>query len=271
MSSELRSPAVSWPHEQRLRGVIASKRRNHPQLNRLGSEERVRRPSTAYPQGRCDSGWLGRYLDGLARPVDPLVGWNTVGELPATLRAASVEVPSIPDPKTYAFRGPNGDNDVASSKTAAWSMASHTPVRRPHLALVHATALAALATGVGSRVFGVQTGGYDTHAGQNPVSGQYARLMTVLNNALAAFSTDLVSHDLWNQTLTPQFSECGRTISENGSRGTDHGAAGLMLALGGGVLGGLYGTAGSLASTPDNPATERLGRDVALVHNSILG
>ncbi len=42
------------------------------------------------------------------------------------------------------------------------------------------------------------------------------------------------------------FSEFGRRISENGSRGTDHGAAGLMMVLGGMVRGGLYGTAGSL-------------------------
>ena len=52
------------------------------------------------------------------------------------------------------------------------------------------------------------------------------------------------------------FSEFGRRISENGSAGTDHGAAGVMMALGGGVRGGLYGTAADLRQDPANPTLE---------------
>jgi uncharacterized protein (DUF1501 family) len=59
-----------------------------------------------------------------------------------------------------------------------------------------------------------------------------------------------------------QFSEFGRRVSENGSGGCDHGAGGLMMALGGGVHGGLYGTAATLDDTPDNPTLENSGRDV---------
>ena len=58
------------------------------------------------------------------------------------------------------------------------------------------------------------------------------------------------------------FSEFGRRVSESGSAGTDHGAGGLMMVLGGTVSGGLYGTAANLADTADNPMLENSGRDV---------
>ena len=50
-----------------------------------------------------------------------------------------------------------------------------------------------------------------------------------------------------------QFSEFGRRINENGSQGTDHGAASVMLALGGGVRGGIYGTAPDLQPDAGQP------------------
>ena len=252
--------------------------------------------STADPQSPQGAGWLGRYLDTLPQPVDPLVAWNTIGQLPQSLQANTVGVPSIPDPATYALASPNGVVDGAYSKTAATRMSSHLPVMAPHLAFVSSTAQAALATldrvelvaqylptvsypesglgqalqavagalvtQIGTKLFWVQTGGYDTHAGQDTVGGRYADLLTTLDDALLAFYTDLTNHGLWDDTLLLQFSEFGRRITENGSEGTDHGAAGLMMALGGHVLGGLYGTAGSLADTPDNPTLENQGRDV---------
>ena len=59
------------------------------------------------------------------------------------------------------------------------------------------------------------------------------------------------------------FSEFGRRITENGSNGTDHGAASVMMAMGGNVNGGLYGTAPSLNPDPANPTLENNGGDVA--------
>ena len=87
--------------------------------------------------------------------------------------------------------------------------------------------------GIGSRVFWVQTGGYDTHAGQgtNAANGTYANLMGTLDGALSSFYTDLVNQGLLGDTMVLQFSEFGRRISENGSQGTDHGAAASMMAM----------------------------------------
>jgi uncharacterized protein (DUF1501 family) len=122
----------------------------------------------------------------------------------------------------------------------------------------------AIVTRVGTSVYWVQTGGYDTHASQNPnqANGSYSNLMTTLNDGLFAFYQDLLNQGLLSDTLVLQFSEFGRRITENGSQGTDHGAAGLMMLMGGGVRGGIYGTAPRLAATPDNPTLENNGGDV---------
>jgi uncharacterized protein (DUF1501 family) len=256
--------------------------------------------STADPGSPSGTGWLGRYLDTLPSPVDPLTAWSTNREIPRTLLARTVGVPAIQSVSTYAFASPNPNDpaDVQSARASATRIASHLPVDRPHLAFVNSTAQAAFATldrvaqvgtyvssvvypnngfaqalrtvagamvkGTGTRVFWVQTGGYDTHAAQNPnqANGSYATLMTTLNDGLFAFYNDLLNQGLLGDTLVIQFSEFGRRIGENGSNGTDHGAAGCMLALGGGVRGGIYGTAANLNPTPDNPTLENSGTDV---------
>ena len=254
--------------------------------------------SSANPGSPQGTGWLGRYLDQLPSPVDPLTAWSTQRETPRTLMANSVGVPSITSVASYAFASPNGGGDAGFARQTATRIASHMPVDRPHLAFVNATSQAAFATldrvaqvgsyapaatypnnglaqalrmvagamvkGVGTNVFWVQTGGYDTHASQNPnaANGAYSTLMTTLNDALFAFYTDLQNQGLLNDTLVLQFSEFGRRIAENGSQGTDHGAAGLMMALGGSVKGGLYGTAPNLRVGADNPTLENNSGDV---------
>ena len=254
--------------------------------------------STADPSSPQGPGWLGRYLDRMPAPVDPLTAWSTVRETPRTLLSRTVGVPSIPNVQQYAFLGPNDSTDAQFARASAERIASHVPVDQPHLAFVNATAHAAFATldrvgqvaayrpslvypnnglalalrtvagamvtQVGTHVFWVQTGGFDTHAGQNTnaPNGTYGTLMGTLNGALNAFYTDLLNHGLLNQTLVLQFSEFGRRIDENGSSGTDHGAAGVMMAMGGGVRGGLYGSAPNLRATPDNPTLENGTRDV---------
>jgi len=121
-----------------------------------------------------------------------------------------------------------------------------------------------MANQIGTRVFWVQTGGFDTHAGQgtNAANGTYANLMGTIDGALTAFYTDLSNQGLLGDTLVLQFSEFSRRIDENGSQGTDHGAAGIMMAMGGTVRGGIYGTAADLRAAADNPTLENATRDV---------
>src|SRR3954449_3205102 len=53
--------------------------------------------STGDPSSPSGFGWLGRYLDRLPSPVDPLAAWSTVGTVPRTLLARTVGVPAIPN------------------------------------------------------------------------------------------------------------------------------------------------------------------------------
>lgn len=116
---------------------------------------------------------------------------------------------------------------------------------------------------MGTRVFWVSTGGFDTHGGQgNAGGGHYGQLMGTLNEAVFAFYTDLRNQSALDSTLLVQFSEFGRRVSENGSQGTDHGAAATMMALGGGVRGGLYGTAPVLEPGAGNATLENNSGDV---------
>jgi uncharacterized protein (DUF1501 family) len=250
---------------------------------------------TANPQSYTGSGWLGRYLDTLPRPVDALAAWNTTGETPRALLSGTTGVPAIPSASTYTYASPNRGSVALEERTAAQIMASNPATGRPHLAFVNSTsrgaietldrvaqataytptvvypnngfALAlrtvagAIAKSIGSRVFWVQTGGYDTHAQQGQGGGGgYANLMGTLGDGLWAFYSDIRNQGLSTDTTVIVFSEFGRRISENGSNGTDHGAAGLMMAIGGMVRGGLYGTAASLA--PGNPTLENNSGDV---------
>ena len=254
--------------------------------------------STADPGSPQGTGWLGRYLDTLPGPVDPLTAWSTVRETPRTLLARTVGVPSIPSVAGYSFLSPNSAADAVYARDSALRIASHLPAELPNLAFVNATAQSAFATidrvaqvntyvstltypnngfaqalraiagaivkGIGTKVFWVQTGGYDTHSQQatNAANGAYTQLMATLNDGVFAFYRDLENQGLLSDTLILQFSEFARRINENSSNGTDHGAGGCMLAIGGPVRGGIYGTAARLTPTPDNPTLENNGNDV---------
>jgi uncharacterized protein (DUF1501 family) len=93
---------------------------------------------------------------------------------------------------------------------------------------------------VGLEVAFTDVGGWDTHAGQGGSDGQLANRLHDYGQAIAAFAKDLGSR-MADVTLAT-VSEFGRTVRENGNRGTDHGHANVMLLAGGGVKGGkVYG------------------------------
>lgn len=244
-------------------------------------------------------GWLGRYMDSLAPPLDPLYAWTTTSVTPRTLLAPINRAVTIPAVSSYTYRTYNSSGtEFDLEKGAAVKIASHVPVNRPHLTLVQRTVADALATvdrvqrvgtytpstGVtypnngfgnalkmiagaivqqaGAKLFYVRLGGFDTHARQGTNGGPFYNLMATLDDGLRAIYQDLQNRSVINDTLIMTISEFGRRVGENGGLGSDHGAANPMLILGGSVKGGIYGSAASLNPVASNTTLEASGGDV---------
>jgi uncharacterized protein (DUF1501 family) len=232
---------------------------------------------TAEPEHYESTGWVGRFLDSANLPKDNL--FNAVAlapVLPELMIARGVDVPAI---GTIAQFGLSSDrNSSERGAFASIDKSGSMPFRSPYLATVatiedHAQrgseelpkliagyraagsypatplgrslALAAQIVGsrLGTRVIYVQHGSFDTHAAQKPTQD---RLLGEFSDAVKAFYDDLAAHGNDKRTLTLTFSEFGRRVAENASRGTDHGEAAPMFLMGGGLKGGLYGEHPSL-------------------------
>jgi len=111
---------------------------------------------------------------------------------------------------------------------------------------------------VGLEVAFADVGGWDTHVNQGADTGQLAARLDDLARGLGALFVDL--GDRIDDVVVVTMSEFGRTINENGNRGTDHGHANAMIVMGGPVRGGkVYGRWPGLA-----PEQRYEGRDLAV-------
>jgi uncharacterized protein (DUF1501 family) len=90
-----------------------------------------------------------------------------------------------------------------------------------------------LARSNGPRMAMIETGGWDTHTHQ---LARLARLLARLDAMLASMRDGLGQS--WAKTTVLVATEFGRTAAENGSGGTDHGTASLVMLIGGAVKGG---------------------------------
>ncbi len=95
---------------------------------------------------------------------------------------------------------------------------------------------------LGTRIFNVSHGGFDTHANQ---LASHPDLLTLLDDALSAFHDRLGENR--EKVVVMVWTEFGRRVAFNGS-GTDHGAASVGLVLGSAVAGGHHGEAPDLAA-----------------------
>ncbi len=108
------------------------------------------------------------------------------------------------------------------------------------------TAARMIAGDIPVAVIKVSHDGFDTHGNQR---GQHERLLREFADGAAAFRRAMIETGQWNNVLVMTYSEFGRRVAENGSRGTDHGTAAPHFLMGGKVKGGLYG---------ENPRLDRL-------------
>ncbi len=90
---------------------------------------------------------------------------------------------------------------------------------------------------LGTKVYMISMGGFDTH-GNQPLA--HERLMTNLSVAIDNFYDDLGFTQQDDKVLSMTFSEFGRRIFENGSNGTDHGKAAPTLFFGSGLKGSAF-------------------------------
>ncbi len=107
---------------------------------------------------------------------------------------------------------------------------------------------AMIAGNMDTRVYYISLTGFDTHANQ---AGIHERLLKILAGGLAAFQKDLEAFGLAERVLGFTFSEFGRRVAENGSRGTDHGQAAPMFVFGHSVQAGIIGAHPSLEKLND--------------------
>ncbi len=220
---------------------------------------------TANPADVVAEGWIGKALK--AMPAAPAFHLKNGNErAPIAVEGATVRVPSIgtleefqlqlaaasgADKKNQreviegAVKG--GDAKPALldfvSRTAADSYASSCRLQEigknyqpkatyPNTNLANRLKLAAqlIDADLGARVFYVALDGFDTHAGQGPA---HASLLGQLSGAISAFYNDVAARGHGDRVLVMTFSEFGRRAKENGSKGTDHGAAAPMFLVGG--------------------------------------
>jgi uncharacterized protein (DUF1501 family) len=231
------------------------------------------------PGGVVSTGWLGRWIDRNGSDTNPLQAISIDTALSKSIRTASKPVCAISSLSALGFTmggsfpspsGAGASVDVNGQMRAlagvpvgagntflgrsrgtygvaveAWDSGKSIDAAIPNTAtypdgnvtLTNRLKLAArlFKANLGTKIITIHWGGFDTHSDQ--VKNQDPQLRD-FSKALAAFRRDLAARGIEDQVCTLVFSEFGRRVADNGS-GTDHGAGGLMMAMGSGVRGGL--------------------------------
>lgn len=246
------------------------------------------------------TGWLGRYIDAVGDDDNPLQGLSMDGSLSPMIATAERPVAAIDSVDGYELWSAVGEpvkNEMFNSFARFGSLPSDSPglaqVRRathrtdqlrqelggvgefsspvsyPETNFGHKLAgLAAyIAFGLPMRVVTVRAaGGYDTHAGQ---AVDLERNLRETCEGLLAFQRDLESRGLADRVLIEMWSEFGRRPQENGSQGTDHGAAGCAFVIGSKAEGEMVGEFPGLANLDTNENL-RVTSDFRAMYCSLL-
>jgi uncharacterized protein (DUF1501 family) len=236
--------------------------------------------------GTGGEGWLGKVVAGLVdKEGHPFKAIDIGVQTAQALQSISTQVPTIANVKTYSLYPDPADADSGHSRLQAlMKLYNSYPGTAPYAALLDTTALSAqdgsrqlrqadatyrpavaypkgpfadglkvlaeaIVQDLGLRVGYVTLGGFDTHANQQAT---HDTLMLTLANGLSAFYNDLAAHGKADKVVVMTWSEFGRRVDENGSLGTDHGAAAPLFVLGNPVNRGIYGEPPSLNNLDEN-------------------
>jgi uncharacterized protein (DUF1501 family) len=234
---------------------------------------------------QTQTGWIGRTLDASAESTTGVREAAAVGldKLPLALVGNRVVPPTIQKLDVFRLNEPTGQTGAHPLRTEAWRKATEavstagseldflrrsaraslasadrlkslgdtyqTSVEYPSTGLSQCLKLVAqmIVAELPARIYFVSLDGFDTHAQQLP---GHAALMSELSGAISAFVADLEEHSLTQRVALATFSEFGRRVAENGSLGTDHGAAASMFTIAPNRS-GLFGEASSLTDLDD--------------------
>lgn len=196
-----------------------------------------------------NTGWLNRALASIPRTESrKAIDVHTSAELilsgpnPVDTWSAQSDLAIELDELTFFQRLYGNDPDFAK----AFGEAMHTDEDSDGIfgdgkRSADAAGIARLAAGMlkgDYRLASFSIGGWDTHIGQANV---FRKPLKALVAALTTLKTEL-GPDVWNKTAVLAMTEFGRTVRQNGSKGTDHGTGGLAIVAGGAVRGGkVYG------------------------------
>jgi uncharacterized protein (DUF1501 family) len=123
-----------------------------------------------------------------------------------------------------------------------------------------------ICSGLKTKVYYVSLSGFDTHVNQN---NQQARLFTQYAEGMNSFVKDLKQNDKLDDTLVMTFSEFGRRVTQNASRGTDHGTANNLFLFGGKLKKkGIYNASPDLANLENGDL--RFQVDFRQVYGTVL-
>ncbi len=175
------------------------------------------RADTAYAIGQNDI----RVLDGAA----PVANWTPDAKLalsPAALRLAELVMEE--DPALHA----------ALSEAQMLSVDSQAVAQKNGNAQQQVASFAASRLRGAARIAAFSLNGWDTHRRQDAA---LPRSLSQLAQTLLTLRRDL-GQTIWDKTAVLAMTEFGRTARENGTGGTDHGTAGVMLMAGGALKGG---------------------------------
>ncbi|MGJ8557562.1 MAG: DUF1501 domain-containing protein [Sulfitobacter geojensis] len=185
-------------------------------LNRMLQQVPGIRADTAYAIGNNDI----RVLDGAA----PVADWAPdarLGLSPQAMRLAELVMED--DPALHAA--------LAEAQMLSAGSATTRAKGQPHARIA---AFAASRLKNDARVAAFSLGGWDTHRRQDRA---LPRSLAHLSETLLTLRSGLGAK-VWGKTAVVAMTEFGRTARENGTGGTDHGTAGVMVLAGGAVRGG---------------------------------
>jgi uncharacterized protein (DUF1501 family) len=185
-------------------------------------------------------------------------------------------------PAGYAGRELTYIRQVARQTQAYGTVISSAYTRAANTVTYPATGLASqlqivarlIKGGLKTRVYMVQTGGFDTHAGQvlaaDKKTGTHATLLKGISDSILTFQRDLEGMGIQDRVLGMTFSEFGRRIKSNASLGTDHGAGAPLFVFGSRLFGGVLGVNPTIPANADVNSNVPMQFDFRSVYASLL-